>query len=175
MLVNLAKVFRVELSVLQAVAETHVVAGGVNLDRWARVDQYIENEPVFGAKDFPEDGATPSMLTQGVRDYTTTMANNLWGVIGWDQLYKAVLSGTRSVLAITRQTTIKVVKTSLRQYQFARALKGHLRGTVVIPGVAKAQFLGLPPLALADYESVEKINTYVGGTADPLWCLRVLL
>jgi hypothetical protein len=172
---NTAKVFHVDVGTLKTMAKVHLVAGGLCGDRWAPVDQVISLIPDFREDDFPEDGANTGMLMPGIYDYAKILTAKMRGVVPHDTVFSAVLTGTRSILALTRHVSIKIENTTLAKYQFARALKGHLRGKVKLHVTSRAQFLGVPPLALASPKDIGIISSYLYGATDPMWSLKVLL
>jgi hypothetical protein len=169
-----ASVFLTSYDVVKAMTEIHIVAGGTSKARWADVSRVVQANAPASSDVYPEGGATPGMLAPGMYDYTRRLLAVTNGTIPWDVIASAVATGTRSVLAVTRKVDITIHKTLDKKYQFARSLCGHLRGKVRLQGVSKAQFLGVPPIALATPKALNEIMMYTVNVSDPLWCLKVL-
>nr|WMV64405.1 putative RNA-dependent RNA polymerase [Uromyces fabae virus] len=173
---HLSEVFNIPYDRLAIVADAHTVVGGCSEDRWAPVEFKIREVIPHQPEELDDGETVESAVRPGCFDYATRLHKRLNGVVSFNTIHKSVSRATRAQLAITRETRLHIDDVSAQvKYKYARALKGMYKGIVKLPFIARARFLGVPPLALASPAQVNKLLKLTASVHDTMWALKVLL
>jgi len=173
---HLSTVFKTPYDKLAIAASAHNVVGGCNDDRWAPVEWKVREVIPYHLREDEESSSVEQAVVPGCRDYAALMEKRLNGVIPFNKIHQSVSRATRAQLAITRESKLVLDDVSAQvKYKYARALKGMYKGIVKLPFIARARFLGLPPIALASQAQISKLMRLTSSVSDVAWTLKVLL
>jgi len=173
---HLSIVFSTPYDKLAAAASAHSVVGGCSDDRWAPVEWKVREVIPYHLREDEESSSIEQAVVPGCRDYAALMERRLNGVIPFNKIHQSVSRATRAQLAITRESKLVLDDVSAQvKYKYARALKGMYKGIVKLPFIARARFLGLPPIALASQAQISKLMRLTSSVSDVAWTLKVLL